>query len=161
VKRKPFEQVVAEHGALVLRLCRALVGPVDADDAWSETFIAALRAYPDLRPGSNVAAWLTTIAHNKAVDHIRKAERAPRPVDSIGERPVDDGAFEPADSDLRVALDGLTEKQRRAVLYHHVAGLPYVEVAEILGCSETAARRSAADGIAKLRAVYQEGHDAT
>ena len=52
---QPFEAIVAEHGAVVMRVCRALLGPVDADDAWSETFLAALRAYPGLRPGSNVA----------------------------------------------------------------------------------------------------------
>ena len=32
----------------MLRVCRAVLGPADADDAWSETFLAALRAYPDL-----------------------------------------------------------------------------------------------------------------
>ena len=51
---RPFEDVVAEHGATVLRVCRAVVGPVDAEDAWSETFLSALRAYPDLPAGANV-----------------------------------------------------------------------------------------------------------
>ena len=41
---KTFEHVVAEHGTTVLRVCRAIVGPADADDAWSETFLAAMRA---------------------------------------------------------------------------------------------------------------------
>jgi hypothetical protein len=45
---RPFERVVTEDGPTVLRVCRAVLGPVDADDAWSETFLAALRAYPDL-----------------------------------------------------------------------------------------------------------------
>ncbi len=62
VSVKPFEQVVDEHGPAVLRACRAILSPADADDAWSETFLAALRAYPQLRPGSNVRAWLVTIA---------------------------------------------------------------------------------------------------
>ena len=65
---QPFEAIVAEHGPVVMRVCRALLGPVEADDAWSETFLAALRAYPGLRPGSNVRGWLVTIAHNKAID---------------------------------------------------------------------------------------------
>ena len=58
----PFEEIVTTHGPTVLRVCRAVLGPMDADDAWSETFLAALRAYPTLRPGSNVEAWLVTIA---------------------------------------------------------------------------------------------------
>lgn len=43
----PFDEVVRRHGATVLRVCRAVLGPgADADDAWSETFLAALRAWP-------------------------------------------------------------------------------------------------------------------
>ncbi|MGB7364720.1 MAG: sigma-70 family RNA polymerase sigma factor, partial [Rhodococcus sp. (in: high G+C Gram-positive bacteria)] len=76
----PFETVVATHGAVVLRVCRAVVGPVDADDAWSETFLAALRAYPKLPADANVQAWLVTIAHRKAVDVHRAAARRAVPM---------------------------------------------------------------------------------
>jgi DNA-directed RNA polymerase specialized sigma24 family protein len=61
--RQPFEAIVAAYGPMVLRVCRAILGPTAADDAWSETFLAAMRAYPDLRPGSNVEAWLFRFAH--------------------------------------------------------------------------------------------------
>lgn len=147
----PFEQVVEEHGAVVLRVCRAVVGAHDAEDAWSETFLAALRAYPDLRPGSDVRAWLVTIAHRKAIDRWRVQSRAPHPVDPIPERP--DPAAGPSDEDdeLWTAVADLPEKQRAAVAYHYVADLPYTEVARLIGTSEAAARRSAADGIATLR----------
>ncbi|MGH3435185.1 MAG: RNA polymerase sigma factor, partial [Sciscionella sp.] len=63
---RPFEQIVDEYGPVVLRVCRAVLGPADAEDAWSETFLAALRGYPDLGEGANVEAWLVTIAHRKA-----------------------------------------------------------------------------------------------
>ena len=76
---QPFEEIVVEHGRVVMRVCRALLGPAEADDAWSETFLSALRAYPDLRPGSNVRGWLVTIAHRKAIDQIRARSRAPEP----------------------------------------------------------------------------------
>ncbi|MBW8712382.1 MAG: sigma-70 family RNA polymerase sigma factor, partial [Mycobacterium sp.] len=66
--QRPFEEIVAEHGALVLRVCRALVGPTDAADAWSETFLSALQAYRRLPAGSNIRGWLVTIAHRKAID---------------------------------------------------------------------------------------------
>ncbi|MDT5050827.1 MAG: hypothetical protein QOG75_6746, partial [Mycobacterium sp.] len=46
VAKRPFEVVVAEHAASVLRVVRAVLGPAEADDAWSETFLAALKAYP-------------------------------------------------------------------------------------------------------------------
>src|SRR5688500_4896604 len=104
-----------------MRVCRALLGPADAEDAWSETFLSALRAYPRLRPDSDVRAWLVTIAHRKAIDVIRAAARAPVPSDGVGERLA---AAEPAalaDEDLWAALAALPFKQRGAVAYHHLA----------------------------------------
>lgn len=153
---QPFDDVVTEHGSTVLRVCRALLGPVDADDAWSETFVAALRAYPDLRPDSNVRGWLVTIAHRKSIDLIRTRNRAPSPVARVADTPAPENP-RPADEELRVALDALAPKQRAAVVYHHIAGLPYAEVGELLDTSEAAARRSAADGIANLRKAYGKG----
>jgi RNA polymerase sigma factor (sigma-70 family) len=153
---KPFEHVVNQHRSTVWRVCRAMLGPVEAEDAWSETFLAALRAYPNLRPDSNLEAWLVTIAHRKAVDQHRLRARVPMPVSAVPEVT----AAPTADPDERLwgALAALPPKQRAAVAYHHVAGLPYSVVAEILGNSEAAARRAAADGIKKLR--YQM-HTAT
>jgi RNA polymerase sigma factor (sigma-70 family) len=139
-----------------MRVCRALLGPVDAQDAWSETFLAALRSYPDLRPDSNVRGWLVTIAHNKAIDQIRARARHPRPTSELPERPTHDEHTE-ADGELRAALDALPTKQRGAVIYRYLADLPYAEVAALLDSSEVAARRSAADGIATLRATYVKG----
>src|SRR5690625_2394429 len=84
--KPPFEQVVTTHGATVLRVCRAVVGPDDADDAWSETFLAALRAYPDLDADANLEAWLVTIAHRKAIDLLRTRTRRPVPTDGLPDR---------------------------------------------------------------------------
>src|SRR5919206_818432 len=98
---QPFEAIVAEHGAVVMRVCRALLGSVEAEDAWSETFLAALRAYPSLRPGSNVRGWLVTIAHNKAIDQIRARQRVPVPAGEISERlSGDEQGPEPGDTEL-------------------------------------------------------------
>ena len=72
-----FEATVSMHGNTVLHVCRAVVGVADADDAWSETFLSAMRAYPDLPADANIEAWLVTIAHRKGIDVIRKAARTP------------------------------------------------------------------------------------
>lgn len=148
---KPFEQVVTEHGPMVLRVCRAVLGPADAEDAWSETFLAALKAYPELPAEANVQAWLVTIAHRKAIDVTRAQARVPVPVGEIPDRP---GGAGPLDGDLWDALARLPDKQRVAVAYHYLAGLPYAEIAEITGGSVDAARRAAADGVKTLRATY-------
>lgn len=154
---EPFDEVVAEHGPAVLRVCRAMLGPVDADDAWSETFLAAMRAYPDLRPGSNVRGWLVTIAHRKSIDHIRRRSRAPRPAGDLPDLASAEGIPEPVDEVLFAALESLPPKQRASVVHHHLGGLSYAEVGRLIDCSEAAARRSAADGVAKLRSLHRQG----
>lgn len=151
---QPFERIVTEYGPMVLRVCRAVLGPEDADDAWSETFVAAMRAYPELPAGANVEAWRVTIAHRKAIDVTRAAARRPTPVETLPERPSRTGRPEDWDGDLWQALRGLPAKQRQAVAYHYLAGLPYKEVAGLLGGSTDAARRAAADGLKTLRSTY-------
>jgi RNA polymerase sigma factor (sigma-70 family) len=150
----PFETVVAEHGAVVLGVCRAVLGPDDAEDAWSETFLAALRAYPRLRPGSDVRAWLVTIAHRKAIDGYRSRRRAPLPVPALPVEPVASDPEEPPDPRLLAAVDALPDKQRQVVAYRYLADLSYADIAALVGGTEAAARRSAADGIAALRRHY-------
>ena len=175
----PFEVLVTTHGTAVLRVCRAMVGLNDAEDIWQETFIAALRSYPASSEVRNREAWLITIARNKAIDHHRRAGRLPLladpfgpgidhrgdPEPSMGERhdggdAVVHAAEAAADSAvIWAALAQLPPGQREAVVYHHLAGLPYAAVAQLLEKSEAAARRSASDGMKALRALLepQEG----
>src|SRR5262245_3004452 len=157
VGRAPFEDVVAAHGPTVLRVCRAVLGPVDADDAWSETFLAALRAYPRLRPGSDVAAWLVTIAHRKAIDVVRRTGRRPRPAGSAADVPARSGGDDAWESGLWDALKALPIKQRQTVAYRYLGGMSYREVARVVGGTEAAARRAAADGVAALRRSLTKG----
>jgi RNA polymerase sigma factor (sigma-70 family) len=157
MRQQPFEAIVARYGPTVLRVCRAVLGPTAAEDAWSETFLSALRAYPRLRPDSNVEAWLVTIAHRKALDQIRAESRRAVPLDALPEPSSKEGLPGGWESELWAALQALPPRQRQTVAYHYLAGLPYAEVARIVGGSADAARRAAADGIAALRKTYLEG----
>jgi RNA polymerase sigma factor (sigma-70 family) len=155
VSLPPFDHVVTQHGPVVLRVCRALLGQHDAEDAAADAFLAALEAYPRLRADSDVKAWLVTIAHRKAVDVLRRQARHALPLSDLPERPA---GGEPvlADDGLWAAVRALPDKQRHAVAYHYVADLPYAEVASIMGTSEAAARRNAADGIKALRRGFRD-----
>lgn len=152
--KKPFERIVAEHGPTVLRVCRAVVGFDDADDAWSETFISAMKAYPALPEDANIEAWLVTIAHRKAIDIIRVHKRIAIPVDEVPDRPSSLGIPGTTDHEVWDFVKFLPDKQRQAVAYHYLAGLPFKHVAEILGGTTDAARRAAADGIKSLRKTF-------
>ena len=144
----PFDRAVTDHGATVLRVCRAVlgVGP-DADDAWSETFLAALRGWPDLPDGANVQAWLVRIAQRKAIDVTRARGRGPVPTGTVPDLP----AVEPPDPTVWDAVAALPERQRLAVAYHWFGGLPHTETAALIGGTPAAVRRAAADGLANLR----------
>ncbi len=143
----------------MLRVCRAVLGPTAADDAWSETFLAAMKAYPDLPPDSNVEAWLVTIAHRKAIDVVRAEARRAVPTAELPEKPTTDILPGDWESDLWEALKALPFKQRETVAFHYLAGLPYADIADILGGSPEAARRAASDGIAALRKTYLREHE--
>jgi len=153
VSKAPFEAIVENHGATVLRVCRAVVGFHEAQDAWSETFLAALRAYPELPAGANIEAWLVTIAHRKAIDITRARARSPVPVDEPPDTRSTVG-LPAAPNPIWAEVAALPNKQRQAVAYHYLAGLPYQQVADIIGGSADAARRAAADGISTLRRNY-------
>ncbi|MBX3093643.1 MAG: sigma-70 family RNA polymerase sigma factor [Cryobacterium sp.] len=159
---RPFENVVAEHGRTVLRVCRAALDPSDADDAWSETFLAALQAYPALPADANVEAWLVTIARRKAIDVLRARARLPITVDELPERDaVAELSVAPLQAveaaDLWGAVAALPTKQRLCVSYHYWLGLPHPEVAELVGGTAAAARRATSDGLATLRTLFTTG----
>ena len=155
---EPFEQVVRDHGAVVWRVCAAIVGRSDADDAWSDTFLSAMRAYPDLDPGREVRPWLLTIARRRSIDLLRRrrAEVVP-PSDARLDLAVE--ADPPAEVDVTLSrsLAHLGERQRTAVALRYLADQSYAHIGEVLECTEAAARRSAADGIAHLRRSITQG----
>ena len=165
---QPFEDVVAEHGAVVLAVLRGVVGAADADDCWQETFIAALRAYPRLRTDSNVRGWLVTIAHRKAIDLLRSRGRGavvmadlPTPGHSQADAELDAVLDRVEGTALWERVGSLPGKQRLAVAYRFGADLDYEAIAVLLGCSRDAARRNVFEGIRRLRAVATVGdvHD--
>lgn len=162
----PFQRFLDIHREEVWRLLRASVGPDQADDCFQETFIAALRAYPRLRPDSDLRAWVLTIAHRKALDAHRSRARHAVPVAEIassnghGGSPVDPGlSFSEHDSapalerdeHLWSAVRALPERQRSAVVLRCLGELPHRDIAAAIGCSEQAARRSLHDGLTRLR----------
>lgn len=145
----PFQTLIDDHATEVMALLRGAVGRQGADDAFQETFLAALRAYPGLRDARNLRGWLVTIAHRKAIDHHRARGRAPVPVAEVREEPSWDP--DPTDGEIWVAVAALPPKQRAAVTLRFASDLPHEEIAAALGCSPAAARRSLHEGLKRLR----------
>jgi RNA polymerase sigma factor (sigma-70 family) len=153
VRLPPFQSLLEEHGRDVHRFLIAMVGPVDADDCYQETWLAALRAYPQLTGASNLRGWLFTIAHRKAIDQVRSTRRRATPVGEPAELPLAPVTRVPvtADADLWSAVAGLPDKQRTAVALRFIADSAYAEIAGTMHISEEAARRNVFEGLRRLR----------
>ena len=149
----PFQRLLEEHRTDVLRFLVASVGRQAAEDCFQETFLSALRAYPNLRDASNLRGWLLTIATRKALDHWRGERRRPVPVEEVPERAAPEGAD--GDPELWRAVRTLPPMQRATVIHRYVLDLSYAQVAETLGISEEAARANAYEGRRKLRTLHE------
>ncbi|MGH2874552.1 MAG: RNA polymerase sigma factor [Solirubrobacteraceae bacterium] len=149
----PFQLLLDEHGRAVYRFLVATIGPGDADDCYQETWLAAMRAYPQLRDASNLRGWLFTIAHRKAIDAIRARSRRATPVAEPADLPH--ASTEPPatgpDPELWTAVAQLATKQRAAVALRFIADCAYGEIGAAMEISEDAARRNVHEGLKRLR----------
>lgn len=134
----------------MFRFLVASVGREAADDCFQETFLSALKAWPRLRAGSNERAWVMTIAHRKAMDHHRARVKRAVPVEDVPEVAVYDAPLR--DDETWARVRALPPKMKAAVLLRYAGDLTHAEVAVALECSEEAARRSAHEGLKRLRA---------
>jgi RNA polymerase sigma factor (sigma-70 family) len=141
----PFERFYQEHRLEVLRLLRRRLGVDGAEDAFQETFLRALRAYPRLEHGEHLRAWVLTIAQNVALDTLRRARPRAELVETAAEDP------RPAYEDLAELTAGLSPTERAAVVLRYGYDLSYEQIATALGSSPDAARQATSTGVRRLR----------
>lgn len=141
----PFERFYEEHRAEVLRALRRRLGVDRAEDAFQETFLRALRAYGRLDHGEHLRAWVLTIAHNVALDTLRRT----RPTEELVETASND--VQPAYAELAELTDGLGPKERAAVVLRYGYDLSYEQIASALDSSPDAARQAASTGVRRIR----------
>jgi RNA polymerase sigma factor (sigma-70 family) len=155
VRLPPFQTLLDAHGRDVHRFLVASVGRIDADDCYQETWIAALRAYPKLRDASNLRSWIFTVAHRKAIDHVRARRRVAVPVGDLPEPASEGEAPNRHDEDLWAHVRELPPKQRTALALRYVADAGYDEISSVMGTSEDAARRNVHEALKRLRTEYR------
>ena len=138
------------------RFLIASVGPVDADDCYQETWLSAMRAYPRLRDASNLKGWILTVAHRKAIDHVRARARRPVPVPDTEPLAGPAPAAFAADTDtIWSEVARLPDKQRTAVALRYLADAAYTDIATAMETSPEAARRNVHEGLKRLRKDHQ------
>jgi RNA polymerase sigma-70 factor, ECF subfamily len=143
-----FGELLERHEREIFAYVLRLTGNrADADDLYQETFLAAFRGWPPPR-GGNERAWLYKIATNKAIDRVRRTRRLVPIADLRLAAPERDGVTL---SDMATAVRALPTGQRAAFVLRKVEGRSYAEVADVLGCSEEAARSRVAEAMKKVK----------
>jgi RNA polymerase sigma-70 factor (ECF subfamily) len=145
VSLPPFERFYEEHREEIYAFLARRLGRERAEDAFQETFLKALRAYPKLRHAEHLRAWAYTIASRVAIDEHRR----PRADAELPELASLDGR--PAFAQLEHLADELPPTERAAVVLRYGYDLDYAEIGTALGSNATAARQAASAGIRRLR----------
>jgi RNA polymerase sigma factor (sigma-70 family) len=141
----PFELFYETHRDEVLGFLRKRLGAQRAEDAFQETFLRALRAYPRLEHGLHLRAWVLTIASRIILDDVRRR----RPEGQVPELATSDGL--PAFEELAELAGDLPPKEKAAVVLRYGYDLDYAQIGAALGSSEAAARQAASAGVRRIR----------
>ncbi|MGA3347583.1 MAG: RNA polymerase sigma factor [Candidatus Sulfotelmatobacter sp.] len=161
VVRDQFEQLVGELRPKLHRYCARMTGSaVDGEDIVQDALIKALAALPNVGVIDNPEGWLFRIAHNTALDFLRRRARGPmmqndEVFDMIAAPDSSDHDHEAATMSLRIFMR-LPSLQRSAVILKDVLDHSLEEVASITGASEAAAKSALQRGRVRLREFAKE-----
>ncbi len=162
-----FEPLRTKIYAVVCRL----VGPHDADDVVMDTFLKAWKVLPTFGGRSSLSTWLCRIAHNKALDFLRRRQLMDRRqvherdedmdtiqrlADPAPRHPAAELAAEETRIWVRQALDRLPDKLRIVLLLRFVDDLSYAEIAAATGISLGTVMSRLFNAKRKLRAILKE-----
>jgi RNA polymerase sigma-70 factor, ECF subfamily len=162
--RDQFEQLVGQVRPKLHRYCARMTGSaVDGEDIVQDALIKALAALPSVGVIDNPEGWLFRIAHNTALDFLRRRARVPmmhhdEALDMIAAPDSPDHDHEAATMTLHTFLR-LPALQRSAVILKDVLGHSLEEVASITGASEAAAKSALQRGRVRLREFAREPAD--
>lgn len=141
-----FESQVLPHLDTLYRVARRLTGEgADAEDLVQETLLKAWRGWNGFTAGSNVRAWLLTILRNAFISRwrSRKHEGTAISLDDADPHAIYEavGSQDPSgeflerivDRKVVAAVEALPAEYREALVLSDLEGLPYAEVAQVLG----------------------------
>jgi RNA polymerase sigma-70 factor (ECF subfamily) len=163
--QKPMEQLLGELRPRLHRYCARMTGSViDGEDVVQETMLKAMRASPPAESIANLEAWLLRVAHNAALDFLRRRAReealcSGEEVDMIAaaRNPVEDRQV--AAASLRTFMR-LPVAQRSSVILSDVLGHSLQEICDITGGSMPSIKAALQRGRDRLRTLAAETDDA-
>ncbi len=146
-----FNEIVTRYKAKIYNYIYRMTGSSDdAEDLTQEVFIRMYTSIDSFRSHSSLNTWLFRIAGNLCVDRFRRSKNRtaaysldePVAGSESGSHEIPDQTYEPqrllehvelADQ-IQQALAQLPEKLRATLILHDVEGMPYEEIAQVVGC---------------------------
>ncbi|HET9221374.1 MAG TPA: sigma-70 family RNA polymerase sigma factor [Roseiflexaceae bacterium] len=152
--RAEFEELVKDIRPELHRYCARMIGSVvDAEDLVQDALANAYYALPTTSV-ANMRGWLFRIAHNKAIDHLRRANH--QPIEQLDEYPLVAEVEAPLEEQEQVALAlsvflKLAPKQRSCVILKDVMGYSLAEISELLDATVPEIKAALHRGRERLR----------
>jgi len=159
-----FEQLLADLRPRLHRYCARMTGSViDGEDVLQETLIKAIEAFPHTGPLANVEGWLFRIAHNAALDFLRRRSRregvqGDEELETIADPNSEIESRQAAAASLRTLMR-LPVAQRSSVILMDVLGHSLEEISEVLESTVPAVKANLHRGRQRLVELAAEPDD--
>ena len=159
-----IDRLLAEIRPKLHRYCARMVGSViDGEDVLQDALIKAVEALPSAGGIGNPEGWLFRIAHNTALDFLRRrnrqeALRSAEEVDMISDPADIIASRQIASTSLRTFMR-LPVAQRSSVILMDVLGCSLQEICEVMDFSLPAVKAALHRGRAQLRELAEEPDD--
>lgn len=155
---RAFERLVAQYGDKIRYFVRRLIGhESDEDDILPSTWLAVWTQLPKLRNPEAFRTWLYRIARNIALQRVRRRTAEVPMEDGLPAQAREEETFSPVESAaVHAALDGISPAHREVLALRFLEGLPYEEIAAVIGCSVGTVRSRIYYGKRSLRKKMED-----
>lgn len=158
-----LSEIYHQFASFVYGLALRVIGDARAAEDVSQDVFLSIWQRPDAfdPDRGSLRTWLGTLAHRRAVDHVRREEARRRRAEREASRTVSTPDVEEMATALvtaervRAALDVLPPEQRRAIHIAYFEGKTYREVAEVLGIPEGTAKSRLRLGLRRIAAALE------
>jgi RNA polymerase sigma-70 factor (ECF subfamily) len=155
VTRAEFEELIQDIRPELHRYVARMIGSaIEAEDVVQEALVKANDSFALLTSRSNLRGWLFRIAHNKAIDHLRRGQH--EPVELLDEYPMPVEHDQPLEEKELAALAlsvflKLAPRQRSCVIFKDVLGYSLAEISELLNATVPEIKAALHRGRTRLR----------